>query len=120
MNIELINYIIRFYVNLFNENERKALRHIHSIIKLGPVQENDTRLEMYKRTQRISSDPKVLELIENGYDKFYERTAKRILTEYPEKVFINECPKCGKLARTPTAKQCRFCQHKWFDSKTSS
>ena len=25
----------------------------------------------------------------------------------------NNCPKCGKLARTPKAKQCRYCFYNW-------
>lgn len=35
------------------------------------------------------------------------------MNEIPEKVFFNNCPKCGKLAITPQAKQCRFCSYNW-------
>ena len=35
-----------------------------------------------------------------------KRIAEIILNDYSDKVFLNNCPKCGKLARTPKAKQC--------------
>lgn len=35
------------------------------------------------------------------------------MTETREKVFLNNCPKCDKLARTPYAKQCRYCGYNW-------
>lgn len=49
-----------------------------------------------------------------GYDveEFKIAIANRILNDHYEEV-INNCPKCGKLARTPKAKQCRYCQFDW-------
>lgn len=38
---------------------------------------------------------------------------KMLIEKYADKVFWNLCPKCSKLARTPSAKQCRFCYHDW-------
>ncbi len=38
--------------------------------------------------------------------------ATRILKKHPE--VINNCPKCKRLARTPKAKQCRYCFHSWY------
>ena len=42
-----------------------------------------------------------------------EELAKLILDKFRDKVFFNNCPKCEQLARTPSAKQCRFCGHDW-------
>ncbi len=36
-----------------------------------------------------------------------------LIEKYGDKVFWNLCPECNKLARTPKAKQCRFCGHNW-------
>lgn len=44
---------------------------------------------------------------------FFHRTSERILAQYPEKVFLNRCPFCNTLARTPTAKQCGKCFRRW-------
>lgn len=54
----------------------------------------------------------VLQLLDNGIDVFKEKVVRRILGESGREVFLNLCPKCGRLARTPFAKQCR-CGHSW-------
>ncbi|MCJ8155648.1 hypothetical protein MKJ01_17975 [Chryseobacterium sp. SSA4.19] len=46
-----------------------------------------------------------------------EDIAKRIMKETPDKVFFNNCSKCGKLARTPFAKQCRYCGYSWHSEQ---
>ncbi|MBT2622252.1 hypothetical protein [Chryseobacterium sp. ISL-6] len=53
--------------------------------------------------------------IQSTPEEFELEVAKRIMAETPEKVFFNNCPKCYKLARTPRAKQCRYCGHSWRD-----
>lgn len=54
-----------------------------------------------------------LSLLKDGIEEFEKKTALRILNEYPNHPLLNFCPECGKLARTPLAKQCRFCRHAW-------
>ncbi len=61
----------------------------------------------------INSDPEVIQLLEHGYEVFEQNVVTRIMAETPEKVFLNNCPKCHKLARTPHAKQCRYCGYNW-------
>lgn len=46
-------------------------------------------------------------------EKEKSRLAEILIEKYPEELFWNNCPKCDKLARTPSAKQCRFCNHDW-------
>jgi len=39
--------------------------------------------------------------------------SKLLLDKYSDKIIWNNCPNCKKLARTPKAKQCRYCNHDW-------
>jgi ribosomal protein L40E len=48
-----------------------------------------------------------------GFQTFKEQVAKRIYSEHKEQLKLNLCPKCYKIARTPQAKQCRFCFYDW-------
>ena len=41
------------------------------------------------------------------------KLSKVLIKKYGDKIFWNLCPKCEKLARTPKAKQCRFCKYDW-------
>jgi len=61
----------------------------------------------------ISSDPEITDHLKNGYEEFEANIVQRIMMESPEEVFFNNCPKCRKLARTPYAKQCRYCAYNW-------
>ena len=63
----------------------------------------------------ISERPDVKEFLKDGYEEFELSVARRIMEVAPEKVFLNNCPKCDKLARTPYARQCRHCGHSWHD-----
>ncbi len=63
----------------------------------------------------ISEEPEVKEFLKNGFEEFELSVARRIMKELPEKVFLNNCPKCNKLTRTPFARQCRHCGHSWHN-----
>ena len=58
------------------------------------------------------ADEKTNKLVELGKEQLQIRIAERLLRDAGDKI-INNCPKCGKLARTPRAKQCRYCRHDW-------
>jgi hypothetical protein len=110
--------------------ERRVHKHLLSAQPLNEAEERlrdgfaweeaggrviDEKVKSYLRRHHsgLSDDPEVLHLANGGLDVFYERTAKRILSEDRGKIFINSCPSCGALARTPKARQCRFCGHDW-------
>ena len=117
MDIETAKYISNYYHRFFNEKESIAHRHLNSIFKLDGEPENSPRYRIYKRTGKITSDIEALELIKNGETEFFINTANRILKEHNGEIFLNNCPNCQKLARTPKARQCRHCGNKWFENK---
>ena len=116
MDKETAQYIVTYFFNLLPYKEKLAWKHYSSILKLED-NENPKTIEMYKRKGWITDDQEILELLEKGYDNFEMETAKKILEKYPTQIFLNKCPKCNKLARTPYAKQCRFCSYTWHNEK---
>ncbi|WP_312825803.1 hypothetical protein [Epilithonimonas sp.] len=113
MNIEKAQYIIYYFSNLLSREEQIAIKHTNSCIIRGGDFDNPQIRNLYLKHGWIKKDQKVLQLLLNGYDNFQIQTAKKILEQNPVKVFFNNCPQCGKLARTPLAKQCRFCGNNW-------
>ena len=112
ITIEKADYIIAYYMELMNLEERKALRHHISTFKLeGTADGRLTR--MYLKTGWLTDDPLILNYLGEGYVQFTLNCAERILKDNPNEVFFNLCPECKKLARTPQAKQCRWCGHDW-------
>lgn len=70
-------------------------------------------LALHKRIGRYSDDPKIQAMIADGFENFKTRVATRIYNEHKNELSLNLCPKCSKIARTPQAKQCRFCSYNW-------
>lgn len=116
MDLETANYIIIYFSNFLNKNERLANRHISSVIKLDSTNlpsKTETLTKVYRKSGWLTQDEDALALVKLGEEGFKLKVAERILSAHQNEIFMNHCPKCGRLARTPTAKQCRYCFHNW-------
>jgi hypothetical protein len=117
MNPQLAYYVVRYYHNLMTDVESRANSHLMATLKAThgrddlAAQQEAKQKEFYDRM--LSEDPEVLALSKEGLQTFRMRTATRILKDHSTEVFLNCCPQCHGLARTPTAKQCRFCGFDW-------
>jgi hypothetical protein len=119
MDKELARYIIGYFSHLMTEKESRALRHLTTKEKLALSnhhsndQAKEQRIKVFKEKGLLIDDVEVLALLKNGNTEFVNRTAERILNDNKDRIQINNCPHCGKLARTPYARQCRHCEHSW-------
>lgn len=109
---ELIEYIFRYCDHFMTDKENKANWHQFAIEKSG-YGAKEGFYNHFKQKGHISNDPEVLALLENGFQSFKEKVVTCIYNEYKTKLNLNLCPKCGKVARTPRARQCKFCSHNW-------
>ena len=114
LDSEKIYYVFTYFGHLMTDQEKLASRHHSSLVKMGdPTEkENKARVRVSLKGGWMTIDPEVLKLLDNGIDDFQKRVVQRILTEHQNQVFLNLCSKCGQLARSPEAKQCR-CGHSW-------
>ena len=69
--------------------------------------------KLYQEYGWISEDQDTSHMLKIGRDQFNILVASKIKERYESEIFFNNCPKCGKLCRTATAKQCRYCGHDW-------
>jgi hypothetical protein len=58
-------------------------------------------------------DPAVDAALVDGYKAFRLRVVLRLLSEQEVVAMINRCPACGRIVRTPRARQCLWCGHDW-------
>jgi hypothetical protein len=118
MDIDRAHYIVRYYSAFMTPQERLADRHLLATSKItrgrtdGSAQEEAIGSSKPIR-ELLSADPDVIQLAAGGLDAFAVRTADRIYVDHREEIFFNDCPRCGRLAKTPKAKQCRYCHHDW-------
>ena len=111
-------YVFRYYGHLMTAEERLAYGHLVGTVKAMRgrsdwAAQTEARNKPSHLRRRLSDDAEVLNLTREGWDVFVARTAQRILDEHRAEVRFNYCCRCGGLARTPKARQCRFCRHDW-------
>jgi rubrerythrin len=108
---ELTKYIFDWCPKLLTIEERKARNHLISLQKIEKAESEGIKNAIERNW--LSTDGNVLKLLENGEEKFYKKVIERVLRDNPNRDFLNLCPKCNALARTPEAKQCPKCFYSW-------
>ena len=124
MNTNLVGYVMSYYRHFMNQEEKRAYSHLTGTMK-ATLGRSDVGAQEETRNHRpfsrwLTDDPAALQLSSEGWQVFLERTANRIFAEHQKDIFLNCCPRCQKLARTPTAKQCRFCGLDWHSSQSDT
>ena len=109
---ELLDYIFNYCGRFFWKSELLANKHLLALSK-SKQGVNETIYKFFMKEENVYSNKEVMDLIKDGYDAYRIKVAGRIWDEHKNELDLNLCPKCGKVARTPWAKQCRFCNHDW-------
>lgn len=113
MDIETAKYILNFYHNLLPQEIKLAVHHTRSLFFCEEKEGMYSVAQIYRKYKWISNEDDEIDLIKDGEEVFLINVAERIMKENSDEIFLNYCPKCNGLARTPLAKQCRFCGHDW-------
>ncbi|RKG69008.1 hypothetical protein D7V80_10355 [Corallococcus sp. CA054B] len=98
----LLEYLQQNHGQLLTQAERKAMWMDTVQTQEGP--------------RWLTDDPAVLSLLTEGKAGLGRAIEQRLRAELAGELVINRCPKCGALARTSKARQCRQCPHTWRDS----
>ena len=59
------------------------------------------------------NDAEIEVALADGIEAFRRQVRNRILSEHAAEVFINRCPRCACIVRTPLARQCFWCGFDW-------
>jgi hypothetical protein len=111
---ELTHYIFHNYSALMTLAEKAAYKAL-MLERKGEHSSED--MKRFLRTRFGSRDAAVAALLDRGVVQFLTATRDRILKEHKNEVFLNRCPKCGSLARTPEACLCPSCNHTWYEKR---
>ena len=121
MDVEKARYVLRYYDQFMTTQEHLAHRHLMGTAKAtrgrtDAVAQREAENCSHPAREMLSNDPRVLQLANDGIDAFVVRTAQRILDEHGNEIAFNFCLRCGALANTPKAQQCRVCHHDWHSA----
>ncbi len=113
---ELIEYIWHNYLHLLTDLELLANRSIYAEKKAQQTSGVIAKLLLEKWGNL--DNPLVIVALKDGPDEFRRRVCERILTNSANKIYINRCPNCERVANTPKARQCFWCSHDWHEKKS--
>jgi hypothetical protein len=111
---EVTHYIFHNYSVLMTFAEKAA----YKVLMLEWKGESSSEdMKRFLRARLGSRDAAVRALLDKGAAEFLTTTRDRILRDNKGDVFLNRCPKCGALARTPEACLCPSCNHTWYEKR---
>ncbi len=110
---ELTRYVFYSYFDLLTPKEKAAYWASFAEEKAARLEPG--RLRDFLRERWGSEDQEIIDLLADGREEFMRKVRERIMIENSDKVFLNHCPKCGALTKTPRAKQCPKCFSSWHD-----
>jgi len=110
----LTEYVWRYYQNLLTAPEARAglylagMTHDLAVASKGPQYARHLDEKFGAVT-----DQQIADALADGWDSLRTRTRDRLLRDCSDTVFINRCPQCRRVVRSPSAKQCHWCKHRW-------
>lgn len=108
---ELTDYIWRNYTHLLTNHEALTNKAV-----IGAAKADGASPEIKRHLQRFwgsVDDPAIAPALVDGVDAFRDWVRDRVLHECHADVFVNRCPVCSRVVRTPRAQQCLWCGHDW-------
>lgn len=111
-DLALTAYVLGNYGKFFTRLESLAWNNVFHNAKAAAYKSHSAK-SFHERY--ISKDPEVQRLLADGVAAFRIRVRDRILSQHGGDVYLNRCPKCGALARTPAACLCPTCNHTWYE-----
>lgn len=113
---ELTNYILGHWCRLMTEFELRVSRAITARAK-ATASRSAEMAGVLNKTWGAVGDPAVETALADGPEIFRRRVRDRLLSEHAAEIFINRCPSCGRVVRTPLARQCFWCGFDWHSAE---
>ena len=109
----MIEYtIMHYHDHLLTEFERLVCNAFLLRWKAQAYRNPDLEARERKHMEGLE-DPRIDSVLERGYETFCLEVTDRVLGESQSQVTLNRCPECGRIVRTPRARQCMWCYHDW-------
>ena len=110
---EMTRYIWDNYSQLMTDFERRVGLAILGRTKAAASKNHPHSARILDERWGRKGDSDIDAALAEGAEAFRRRVANRILTEHQDAVIMNRCPSCGRIARTPQARQCFWCGLDW-------
>ena len=108
---ELTRYVWDYFSHLMTKFERRVGWAIIGRQKVASIGADSSNPLMARWGH--TDDPEVNAALAVGPEVYRRRVCSRVLTQAGAEVFVNRCPECTRVVRTPQSRQCFWCGHDW-------
>jgi hypothetical protein len=114
---ELTRYVWDHYLHLMTDFERRvgfAVIGRQKVANMGAAASHPLLARW-----GLADDPEVNAALADGVEAFRRQVRERVLSSRPDEVFVNRCPRCQRVVRTPRAQQCFWCGCDWHNQESA-
>jgi hypothetical protein len=113
-NAILTAYIWNHYQHLMTDFERLVGKAIIGRAKAEHSTSPEQTAMIQKSWGRMD-DPAINAALQDGAEAFRRQVRDRLLQTSSEQIFVNRCPACHRIVRTPKARLCVWCGQTWYE-----
>lgn len=112
-NAALEEYVLKHARSLMTGFERRCIEL--GVLQATAASSPSKSLKAYAAERwAAEGDEKIEEALACGVREFHARVCERLLRMAMDgELQVNRCPRCRRVVRTPTARQCRWCGRTW-------
>lgn len=109
----LTEYVWKHYQHLMTPFELRV--GLYSVPILSDMENEKGRriYEYCETTHGHVEDKDVIDAFPRDLYSFRQSTQQRLMRECSDGIHVNRCPKCSRIVRSPSARQCPWCKHRW-------
>ena len=112
-DLVLTRYVWVHYERLMSDFERRVGRAVLGRMKAASPTTSVQMAELLNRQWGAVGDAEIEEALIDGIEEFRRKVRNRLLSDWSAEVFVNRCPMCMRVVRTPQAQQCFWCGYDW-------
>ena len=106
-------YIFKHFHHLMTPLERRAIEYTTPIVQVSDHWKIKRLYDFLEERDGHVPDDEVIAAFAVPYDRRKEMIIDRLISDCIDRIFVNRCPECNRIARTPAARQCMWCHHDW-------
>ena len=110
----LTRYVWAHYQQFLTEDETRVGRAIFGRAKADIAKSKAMAEMLHKKWCRIG-DVEIEGALANGPKDFQRLVRNRLLSEHAMEIYVNRCPRCSRVVRTPRACQCFWWGFDWHE-----
>jgi hypothetical protein len=111
---ELTRYVWDHYQRFLTERECRVGRAIIGRAK-ADVASSKEMVEILHRKLGGIGDAETEDALANGAEVFRRLVRNRLLSQHAVEIYVNRCPRCSRVVRSPSARQCLWCGFDWHE-----